>query len=479
MSLYRQVVSGIKWSFSAQLLQQGMQIITTIILARLLAPQDFGLIGMAMVFIGFISLFGDLGTSAALIQREDPSDDLFSSIFWINVILGICITALLFITAPFIASIYNEPRIVPIIKLLSFSFIISSTNIVHTTILQRELNFRTISRIQISSFVISSAVAISAAFYGAGVWSLVFQSLAGTFLSSSLFWIMSPWRPKFIFNMEEAKSVMGFSSNLIGFNAINYLKRNADDFLIGKFIGAQELGYYTLAYRILLFPIQNVSAVIGKVVFPFYSRIKDDEKRFQNAYLIVAGSIALITFPIMFGLLAVVEPFVFTVFGPDWSQIIPLLVVFIPLGLTQSIGTTVGAIYQAKGRTDIMFKWGLVSSVITILAFCIGVNWGVMGVAVAYAACTILLSYPGFVIPLRLVNLKFSDLLSSVLPAFVSSFIMFGIVKLSHISLSDSIEAWVALLILVPLGALIYLLGSFLLNKRLLNEVASTLRSKS
>ena len=160
----------------------------------------------------------------------------------------------------------------------------------------------------------------------------------------------------------KVRSISSYSLNLTAFNTFNYFSRNADYFLIGRFLGAQALGYYTLAYRILLYPLQSVSAVIGRVTFPLYAQLQDDNPRFRRVYLRIARVIAALTFPMMLGLWVVAGPFVLTLFGAQWSPVIALLIIFIPVSMAQSIITTVGAIYQVKGRTDWMFRWGVGST---------------------------------------------------------------------------------------------------------------------
>jgi len=308
-------VSGIKWSTVSQVGRQGTQLVTTIILARLLSPSDFGLVGMAMVVIGFIGIFKDLGTSAAIIQRKKLSEGLLSSIFWVNVGFGALAMAVLFFGAPLGGLFYHEPRVDAILRVLSLTFFISGLSILQQALLERSLAFKKLAKVEISAVAAGAAVGIGMAFSGFGVWSLVFQSLTTVSVTTILLWLFSTWRPKWIFHWSEVKSVSSYSLNLTGFSIFNYFARNADYLLIGRYLGAQDLGYHTLAYRILLFPLQNISSVIGRVMFPVYSGIREDNTRFAKAYLKVASTIALITFPMMLGVLALAKPFVLTVFG--------------------------------------------------------------------------------------------------------------------------------------------------------------------
>lgn len=205
---------------------------------------------------------------------------------------------------------------------------------------------------------------------------------------------------------------------------------------------APDLCYYTLAYRILLFPIQNISGVISRVMFPIYSRFQEDNKRFVEAYFKVAKIIAFISFPLMMGVMALAKPLVLTFLGPKWEPVILLIMILAPVGLVQSIGTTTCSIYQAKGRTDWMFRWGVAAGIVVVAAFSIGIKWGIVGVAVAYAIASILiLGYPNFAIPFRLINLNsfffLRELKIPLLNSFIVTLVLFAYNFLSKSYLSN------------------------------------------
>ena len=411
MSLKHRAVSGIKWSAISQFGRQGTQVLTTIILARLLSPADFGLLGLAMVIVGFLSIFKDLGTGTAIIQQKELPKTLLPSLFWINAGFGALAMLSLLLLAPLGGAFYQEAQVTDILRVLSVSFFLSGLGIVHQAVFERSLAFDALARVEISSVVIGALVGIGLAIRGSGVWSLVFQSLTTTLVSTALLWLSSPWRPRWVFHWNEVKIVTSFSLNLTGFSIFNYFARNADYLLIGRFLGAQELGYYTLAYRILLFPLQNISAVVGRVLYPVLSTMQEDNNRFASAYLRVIRGVAFISFPLMTGVFVLAKPFVLAFFGQNWEPVILLIMILAPVGLVQSIGATVGAIYQAKGKTDWMLRWGIGTGVLTVIAFLCGLPWGVAGVAGAYAIASLFFIYPGFSIPFRLIDLKFIHML--------------------------------------------------------------------
>ena len=465
ISLSVQAVSGVKWSSISQVGRQGMQLVTTIVLARLLSPSDFGLVGMAMVVIGFVAIFKDLGTSAAVIQRKELSEELLSSIFWVNAAFGLVATVVLAVVAPLAATFYHEPRIIPILGFLSLTFFISGLSILQQAILERGMAFNKLAKLEIIATLLGSMVGIGSAILGFGVWSLVYQLLAVVTVSTVLLWTSSGWKPKMNFHWAEVKSVSSYSLNLTGFNIFNYFARNADYLLIGRFLGAQNLGYYTLSYNIMLYPLLNISAVIGRVMFPVYSQLQSDDVSFRNIYMKVAGAISIITFPMMLGIIVIAEPFVLGVFGSQWSPVIILLLILSPIGIIQSVGTTVGAIYQAKGRTDWMLRWGVVAGLLIILSFVIGLQWGIVGVATAYAIVSIILIYPCFAIPFKLINMPVRDLSSVLSRPFLCSLTMFlSLLGLKYV-LPISLSNVMALAILISTGIITYLSVSWVINR--------------
>jgi len=471
MSLNESAISGIKWSSLSHIVQQAIQLVTAVILARLLSPSDFGLMSMAIVVTGFIALFKDLGTSAAVIQHKNLSETLLSTAYWVHVVVGFLSTTLLILISALAGSLYREPGLVALVRVLSVTFFISGLGILPQTLLERELAFQKLIKIEVSAIAFGSIVGIGSALLGAGVWSLVYQSLAVAAASTVFLWISSSWRPRMVFQWSEMKSICGYSLNLTGFNIFNYFARNADYILIGRFLGTRDLGYYTLAYRLMLYPLQSISGAIGRVMFPAYSQMQNDDAKFQRVFLNVAGSVALITFPMMLGLMALSEPFVLTFFGPQWVPVTLLLMILAPVGLIQSVGTTVGAIYQAKGRTDWMLRWGIGAGLLVMLAFVIGLRWGIVGVAIAYALVSVILTYPNFAIPFRLINLPVRDLGAVLWRPFLSGLLMLAVVLALKGALPTDLPSGLALGILVLTGIVTYFSAGWMVDRNHMRQI--------
>jgi O-antigen/teichoic acid export membrane protein len=457
--------SSIKWSVVSLAGRQGIQWAATVVLARLLAPSDFGLLTMSAVAIAIADLLGDLGTSSAVIQRKDPSQALLSSVFWTNVGIGLLSAVALFALSPLVASYYREPRISLILKVLALVLPISAAGTVQRSFLERDLAFQQLAKAEVCSALLASTVGIGMALHGYAVWSLVTQTLVASIATTILLWLVARWKPSLVYDRAEMRSIQRYSLNLAGFNIFNFFGRNADYLLIGRFLGTQNLGYYSLAYRIMFYPLQSISAVIGRVMFPVFARVQEDDSRLCRAYVGAASSIAVVTFPMMGGLMAVSDLFVLTGFGRQWMPVVPLLLILAPVGLLQSVGTTVGNIYQAKGRTDLLFRWGVFSGTLSILAFIVGLKWGIKGVAVAYAILSGILIVPAFLIPLRLIGLRFRRLLLALSRPLAATLIMFLCVGLARWGLPLDGPHWFSLASLVFLGIMVYSVASWTINR--------------
>ncbi len=472
MNLTQKTVKGVGWSGISQILRLLFQFGVTAILARLLTPNDFGLLAMVVVFTNFVMIFRDFGLTAALIQRKEIIEEHLSSCFWINILVGFLLTLVFIVLAPLISHFYSEVRLNRIIMILASTFFISSFGIVQGALFTKEMNFKSLAIVEILAIAISGTIAIVLAFSGFGVWSLVYKQIVSNLVRVFFLWIFSSWKPKFVFRWQRVKELLGFGLNLTGFKFVNYFNRNLDNLLIGRFLGSTPLGFYNLAYRLLLFPLGNISSVIGRVMFPGLSMIQDDKNKVCYIYIKATRYIALITFPLMMGILVVAPQFIIVIFGLQWERSIFLVQILALVGLWQSICSTVGWIYQSQGRTDILFKWGLFSVTIITIAFIIGLRWDVEGITIAYAFAAFLLMYPNFAIPFRLIDLKISYFIKQFYTIFLATIGMGTIVFILRLFMENTLKEndLIILITTVITGILSYALLLYLLEKNLYKE---------
>lgn len=473
ISLTSRTLKGISWSGISRFARLGLRFIISAILARLLLPRDFGLLGMVVVFSGIIGMFSQLGLGAAIIQRKDIAEEHLSSVFWLNVLTGLILTLLMLVFAPGIAYFYDEKKLIPITMVLGTRFFISSFGIVQRTLFQKQLEFKKLSVIEIVSMGFAGGIAILLAYRDMGVWSLVIQSIILSTITVVLLWSLSEWRPRFLFQWNRVKELLGFSLNLQGAQLINYFNRNLDNLLIGKFLGSSALGYYDRAYQLMLLPLSNISGVLSRVLFPALSAIQDDLRRVRQVYMQATRYISVVTFPLMLGLLVVAPEFIRVVFGAKWERSIFLLQVLCIIGMLQSVVTTVAWIYLSQGRTDVQLKWNLFSVTIVATSFITGVRWSVEGVAIAYAVASFLLTFPCFYIPFRLIKLPMGVFFRNFILTFTTSLAMAVIVFGCRFYLKYSLQIndIVTLFSCVGVGVISYIGLMLLFGRKLIKEL--------
>ena len=363
------VFSGARWTSVGNVATQAIRFGVAIILARLLSPNDFGLLAMALVVMNFLDVFKTLGTRTALIQAKEISDELLSSVFFLNGSIGLLIFVGLFFFSPVIGWIYQEPRVSQIIGVMGSIFLITSFDAVPLALLHRQMCFRTIVGVELSGSITYGLVAILLAFAGWKVWALVFGSIARSFMQTILSFIFSEWRPMFFFRWSEIGRIRRFSSFLTLDQTLRYFVQNSDTFIIGRFLGSVSLGFYDLAYRLFRYPVSSISGSLRRVLLPAFSKKQDDNNILRDKFVRACDSISLITFPMMVGICVLAAPFVNTILGQKWEASIPLIMILSPAGTLFSISSVTGIIYTTKGRTDLLFYWNLFSSTFIISSF--------------------------------------------------------------------------------------------------------------
>ena len=414
-NLRQRTLMGLGWNGAARLLGQLLQLAATVILARLLSPKEYGLLGMVLVFTGFASFVADMGLGASIIQRSTVTERHLNSVFWLNVATGIALTAVFALAAPLIARFYQEPQLRLLTAAIALSFFLGSLNVVQVALLDKALNFRTKFWIETVSSVASGAVAVVLAFSGAGVWALVGQTLTQAAVRVLMMWSQSSWRPAWSFDFAAIRELMRFSGHLVGFGVVIYWSQNVDKLVIGRWIGSAALGIYSLADKLMRLPIASVTDVTTSVMFPALSFIQDDVESVRRAYLRATRMIALITFPAMVALGVLAEPAILVVYGPKWRGSIVILQLLCFAGLVQSATNTAGWIFMSQGRTDVLFRIGIYTTAVRAIGVLIGSHWGLMGVAWAYVLGGYLFVwYPVWSRAGRIVNLSFTALLRNV-----------------------------------------------------------------
>jgi len=340
------------------------------------------------------------------------------------------------------------------------------------------MDFRADARAQVVGALAGAALALGAALAGAGAWSLVLQALAASAVTLLLTTVEAAWRPGLGFSWSSIRPLVSFSSGVFGSNLLGHATRNTDNLLIGKFLGSGPLGHYALAYRLMLYPLNHVSWVISRVLFPTLATLQHDLPRLRGAYLASLAGIATVTFPMMLGLLAVAPDFVRVVLGEQWMAMRTVLEVFCVLGLIQSVGTTVGTLYMSTGKTRLMFLTNLAFTPLCIAAFAVGLRWGIEGVAIAYALVSGGWLYGSLALALRTVELRMRDFHRALAGPAAAALAMYLAVSAVGRAVAPRIDGPAARLFLgIGVGVAAYALASLLFNRGHLREMALRLRA--
>jgi O-antigen/teichoic acid export membrane protein len=455
-----------------------LQIGSTVALARLLTPQDYGLVGMVTVVTNFVSMFKDMGLSMATIQVPEINHRQISTLFWINVAISIAVVLLTVAIAPVIAWFYSEPRLVLITIVLASGIFFSGLGVQHGALLKRQMRFTALAAIDITSMLVSVAAAMVLAWYGFGYWALVFMTLALTIMTSLGVWVMCGWRPGSPVRHSGVRSMLAFGGNLTGFNILNYFVLNLDNVLIGRFWGAQQLGLYAKGYQLLLLPTQQINAPISNVVIPALSRLQLDPDQYRNYYLKAILLVTTFSMPIVAFLFVVADKAILTVLGEQWVDVVPIFRLLAPAAFVWTTYAATTWVYVSLGQTYRQFLLAVVVAPITVLGFIIGVRWGAIGVAAAYSITVCILRYPTIVYCFKSTPLKVIDLIGVLWKPALAS-VMSGAVLFAFNTLfTTGGDLAIGLLLDFGFYVLLYILSWSILpnGRQLMSEILSLVK---
>lgn len=474
---YERPVHAVLWNIIGRLVRQILQFVVSIALIRLLKPEDFGLVAMVTVFTGFAQSYVDLGVGAALIQRKDLRSEYLHTGFWINMLAGLAICLLMLALSYPIAALYKEPRLQALIAVSSLQFPLSGLSVVHVALLSRAIRFRELNIVEVVSALFSGVASIVLALLGFGVWSLIVGTLSYSFCRVLTSYLFTRWKPRLVFHLQAVREIFRYSAPLVGSDTLNYWVRNADNFLLGRFWGAVELGFYSRAYALMMLPIGQITYSIGAVMFPFLSREQHNPQRLKHILLKSHRLMLLVAFPLMVGLFVLAETFVRAVFGEKWLPIVAMVRVLSIVGAFQVVGSSVGWVSNSTGRTDISLRMSIMSAIVSLACFAIGLPFGGLGVATAYAVGYILVVFPlGWVMAGRLINMSLAEIVHNLAKLLLPAAIMaLAVWSVNHIILGHTVPltrvVWSTLV-----GAVVYPICVRLLLPQLYAEAYAIIR---
>ncbi|MBT3321153.1 MAG: lipopolysaccharide biosynthesis protein [Anaerolineae bacterium] len=473
----KQAVRGIMWTYASYYSGKIMIFLSTIILARLLSQDDFGVAGYAIVIISTLKVLSNLGVGQALIYHKEE-EGAADTAFWLGLAISLILFLITWFAAPLIGSFFDDPRAIPVTRALIFSFPLTSLGYVQDMLLRKKLSFKRKFIPDLSRSLAKGFFSIIFALLGYGAWSLIYGQLIGTALASIAYWIIVPWKPSFNFNPRLARIFLGFGANIVAVNALSVLLDNADYLAVGRYLGAASLGVYTLAFRIPDMLIMQFNALIGKVLFPFYAKIRDDNDGLKRSFLYTTKYISLITFPIGFGIALVSAPLILTVFGEKWVEAIPVMRSLAIYSVIISLVYNAGDVYKAQGRPEILTRLSILEGTLLLPALYFSVRFIGTIAAVGWARVSIafVLTSLDIIIASRLINASFKEILKALTPALGAASIMAVAVSLTLFSMQD-IMPTIQLIMSIAIGGVVYIGGLWLFQRELLLEGYATLRN--
>ncbi|MBD2309512.1 lipopolysaccharide biosynthesis protein [Chroococcidiopsis sp. FACHB-1243] len=476
MDIRQKVVKGVVWSVIQHWGSQTISFAVFSLLARLLKPEEFGLVALASVFIALMEIFLDQGLSQAIVQRQQLEPEHLDSAFWANLTVGILLTICSIIFAKPIANLFNRQQLAPILQWLSLSFLLNSFSCVQQAIFHRELAFKFVAARSLLATLGAGTIGITMAVGGFGVWSLVGQKLAGALVGAVVLWSASDWRPRFCISVKHFQELFAFGINAIGLNAINFFNRRTDDFLIGYFLGPVALGYYTIAYRVLLVMTQLLITVTNQVALPTFSKLQAEPERLQRAFYTVTQLTSLVAFPTFIGMAVLAPEVVQILFGSQWRSSIPIMQVLAFVGILHSMLNFNSTVMMAKGKPAWKLGINCLTAVVNILGFVLVIRWGVVAVALAYVIGSYLTFPISIYVVRQLISLQSIAYLRQYAIAIAATSVMVSAILAAKYFLHGLLFLPVSLAIYTLIGAIFYALTIFILAPKLFGDILSFMR---
>lgn len=467
-SLKQQTATGLKWSAIERIVNQLVNFVVAIIMARLLTPADYGLVGMVAIFIGISQAFVDSGFSQALIRKQDRTEDDNSTAFFFNLFVAILFYGILFFAAPIIANFYHEPLLLPITRVIGLSIIVNSLCLVQRALYTINVDFKTQSKASVTASLVSSVVGIGMALAGCKVWAIVGQQLSNLLINTILFWVFSPWRPRKFFVWSSFKSLFGFGSKLLASGLLNAVWNNMYNIVIGKVYTATDLGYWAKMKQFSELPSNSVTEIIQRVAYPVLCKIQGESARLHTVYRQFIRLSAFVVFPLLVGLAAVSHSFVLVLLGEQWEFVSKLLMII----CFSRMWTPIQAInlnpLMVLGRSDLFLRLDVIKKIISLVILLATVKFGLIVMAIGAVAGSLIHLMVNSYYTKQLVDVGLWMQLKDVAPTLVLSLVMFALIMAFNYMVDN---IYVELFGGVVIGAAFYVGMAYILKFQEMSEV--------
>ena len=455
-------------SVLAQVINTAVQVGTTICLARILVPEDFGLVAMVSALTGFANVLMDLGTRDAVVQRPQITQGELSTLFWLTTGLGALFTGSVLAAAPFIGEFYHEERLVSIAQFWGLTFVITALSCQHAALLRRNLMFQKVAIIEVAANVLGAATAIAMALYGSGYWALVFRPLVTAVLMLVLIWSSCRWVPGMPVFSKGVKETVKFGLNITGFTTTDYLAKSADRVGLGYMVGARELGLYHNASTVYDNALSVVTLPLHSVAVAALSKLRNNVEELRRAWETALSSLAFFAM-LAFVILAVIGPdLIVLLLGNKWISAGALLTVFALRGPAQVVERTLGWLHVAAGRPDRWMRWGGVSCVVQVAAILCGLPFGAMGVAISYTICMYIIFVPAIVYAGQPLQIGVRHLMRAIGPQLIGALVTAAMgfaLRTYYLSDFPPLQRMAMLVVACGIGYMMVTVGIFRMTK--------------
>jgi len=470
-------IHGTAWRYLSYFGGKFMVFLSTIVLARLLAKDDFGVVGYALTAIAFFDVASDLGVAEAVVYYKEDKKH-YSTAFWISLGIGVLLFCLSWLLAPLLVIYFRDDRVLDVVRVMALTFPFSALGSTHEALLRKNLAFgRTIIPVFLRA-VTKGLLSIILAFLGFGAWSLVWGQLGGTLVSSVLLWVITPWRPSIEFDFASARSLLSYGVKDIGSNFLSMVLLNLDYWLVGRYLGAAALGVYMLAYRLPELLILQFARIISQVIFPIYTRMREVQGDLARGLWKTTAYVSLVTIPLGIGLVLLARPFTLVFLTEKWLDAVPVLQAIALYATFLSLIHNAGSAYKALGNFRAMI-WLTVAQLILLIPalwWATTIKGSIVAVGWTHALIAFIGALMGLIVAARMLGLPLRDLFASIWPAFLAGIVMAGVV-LFILQITMDMSPLVQLLITVPLGALTYFAALWLTRRELVLEVIQKMKS--
>jgi len=469
-------IKGTAWNYLIFGLSKGVTFVATVILARLLSPDEIGLMAIGLIVIGYLDTFSGLGVENVIIYRQDDVEHNSNVAFTLSLGFNILISVAAFFIAPLAANFFNDARLTDILRALSVIFIIWGLGNIHAARLKKELKFRQTLLPELGKSASKAIVSISLALAGFGVWSLVWGQIAANITVSVLYWIIYRWRPRLTLDIPTSRRLLGYSVQTVISELMGTIQNNIDYLIVGKRLGSNDLGFYTMAFRVPELLIINMCYIVSNALFPAYSKLQNDLDALRKGCLVTLRYVALFTVPVGFGLFLVTPEIVRVIFGEQWIPAIPVMQAISLYSVIYSLSFNAGDIYKAIGRPDLMNILGVFKLAVAIPILWLAGGFSIFTVSLSQIAIVTFLTLVRFFVIKHLISLHWRDIFSAIWPAVTGASVMFLGVYILQASLGET-TALTRLVVLPLIGGLIYLMTIWFAHREIAQKAIELLAS--